>query len=135
MFNRKEEIHYICHILNNILLYLSFFIISYTLHSNHIHACIYKYIPSLKLTNHLKVDGWNTSFLLGWPISISNMPYSYNRSGTLLQQSQLFRPRKHTSNFSNKNFNWRGPMEKNVFKMKGTKKSIGILINQILLDV
>ncbi len=25
-------------------------------------------IPSLKLTWHLKMDGWNTSFLLGWPI-------------------------------------------------------------------
>ena len=26
-------------------------------------------VPSLKLTfSHLKMDGWNTSFLLGWPI-------------------------------------------------------------------
>ena len=25
-------------------------------------------LPSLKLTWHLKMDGWNTSFLLGWPI-------------------------------------------------------------------
>ena len=26
-------------------------------------------IPSLKLTfSHLKMDGWNTTFLLGWPI-------------------------------------------------------------------
>ncbi len=25
-------------------------------------------LPSLKLTWHLKRDGWNTSFLLGWPI-------------------------------------------------------------------
>ena len=26
-------------------------------------------LPSLKLTfSHLKMDGWNTSFLLGWPI-------------------------------------------------------------------
>ena len=25
--------------------------------------------PSLKLTfSHLKMDGWNTSFILGWPI-------------------------------------------------------------------
>ena len=27
-----------------------------------------KLVPSLKLTWHLKMDGWNTSFLLGWPI-------------------------------------------------------------------
>ena len=28
-----------------------------------------KNIPSLKLTfSHLKMDGWKTSFLLGWPI-------------------------------------------------------------------
>ena len=29
-----------------------------------------RWMPSLKLTNslHLKMDGWNTSFLLGWPI-------------------------------------------------------------------
>ena len=27
-------------------------------------------LHSLKLTcSHLKMDGWNTSFLLGWPIS------------------------------------------------------------------
>ena len=25
-------------------------------------------LPSLKLTRNLKVDGWNSSFLLGWPI-------------------------------------------------------------------
>ena len=25
-------------------------------------------LPSLKLTWHLKMDGWSTSFLLGWPI-------------------------------------------------------------------
>ena len=25
-------------------------------------------LPSLKLTQPLKMDGWNTSFLLGWPI-------------------------------------------------------------------
>ena len=26
-------------------------------------------VPSLKLTfSHLKMDGWNASFLLGWPI-------------------------------------------------------------------
>ena len=25
-------------------------------------------VPSLKLTWHLKMDGWNTSFLLGWTI-------------------------------------------------------------------
>ena len=25
-------------------------------------------LPSLKLTWHLNMDGWNTSFLLGWPI-------------------------------------------------------------------
>ena len=25
-------------------------------------------LPFLKLTWHLKMDGWNTSFLLGWPI-------------------------------------------------------------------
>ena len=25
-------------------------------------------LPSLKLTWHLKMDGWKTSFLLGWPI-------------------------------------------------------------------
>ncbi len=25
-------------------------------------------LPSLKLSSHLKMDGWNTSFLLGWPI-------------------------------------------------------------------
>ena len=25
-------------------------------------------VPSLKLTWHLKMDGWNISFLLGWPI-------------------------------------------------------------------
>ena len=27
-----------------------------------------KGIRSLKLTQHLQMDGWNTSFLLGWPI-------------------------------------------------------------------
>ena len=27
-----------------------------------------KKISFLKLTWHLKMDGWNTSFLLGWPI-------------------------------------------------------------------
>ena len=27
-----------------------------------------KGIRSLKLTQHLHMDGWNTSFLLGWPI-------------------------------------------------------------------
>ena len=27
-----------------------------------------KPLPSLKLTWHVKMDGWNTSFLLGWPI-------------------------------------------------------------------
>ena len=25
-------------------------------------------LPSLKLTWHLKMDGWNTTFFLGWPI-------------------------------------------------------------------
>ena len=28
---------------------------------------MHKYTASLKLTWHLKMDGWNTSFLLGWP--------------------------------------------------------------------
>ena len=28
----------------------------------------YNVLPSLKLTWHLKMDGWKTSFLLGWPI-------------------------------------------------------------------
>ncbi len=28
----------------------------------------YLKLPSLKLTYHLKMDGWNTSFLLEWPI-------------------------------------------------------------------
>ena len=31
-------------------------------------CCFFKYLPSLKLTWHLKMDGWNTRFLLGWPI-------------------------------------------------------------------
>ena len=31
-------------------------------------GCQVNSIPSLKLTWHLKMDGWNTSFLLGWPI-------------------------------------------------------------------
>ncbi len=31
-------------------------------------SSIYIVILSLKLTWHLKMDGWNTSFLLGWPI-------------------------------------------------------------------
>ncbi len=33
-------------------------------------CCPPDYLPSLKLTAslHLKMDGWNTSFLLGWPI-------------------------------------------------------------------
>ena len=30
---------------------------------------LFKKLPSLKLIfSHLKMDGWNTSFLLGWPI-------------------------------------------------------------------
>ena len=33
-----------------------------------IYQCSSTSIPSLKLTWHLKMDGWNTSFLLGWPI-------------------------------------------------------------------
>jgi len=37
--------------------------------SHPIEATIYKQIPSLKLTfSHLKMDGWNTHFFLGWPI-------------------------------------------------------------------
>ena len=27
-----------------------------------------KGLPSMKLTQHVKMDGWNTNFLLGWPI-------------------------------------------------------------------
>ena len=30
--------------------------------------CISDLLPSLKLTWHLKMDGWNSRFLLGWPI-------------------------------------------------------------------
>ena len=30
--------------------------------------CISNSLPSLKLTWHLKMDGWKTRFLLGWPI-------------------------------------------------------------------
>ena len=33
----------------------------------HCSSCVI-WVPSLKLTWHLKMDGWNTSFLLGWPI-------------------------------------------------------------------
>ena len=29
---------------------------------------IFQGVPSLKLTLPLKMDGWNTSFFLGWPI-------------------------------------------------------------------
>ena len=33
----------------------------------HCSSCVI-WVPSLKITWHLKMDGWNTSFLLGWPI-------------------------------------------------------------------
>ena len=33
-----------------------------------LRSLIVAYVPSLKLTCHLNMDGWNTSFLLGWHI-------------------------------------------------------------------
>ena len=41
-------------------------------------------LPSLKLTfSHLKMDGWNTSFVLGWPIF-----RGYVSSGSVIPKGQ-----------------------------------------------
>ena len=37
-------------------------------------------IPSLKLTYHLKMDGWKMSFLLGWPIFRCYVSFREGRS-------------------------------------------------------
>ena len=57
-----------------------------------------EWIPSLKLTfSHLKMDGWNTTFLLGWPIFRGFCCYVSFRKGTL--------PRSST-NSSRQNQSW-----------------------------
>jgi len=33
------------------------------------------FIPSLKVTKHLKMDDWNSSFLLGWPFFRGNVSF------------------------------------------------------------
>ena len=48
------------------------------------YKCSYNRVPSLKLTEHPKMDAWNTSFLLGWSIlrcyvSFREGKSSYNR--------------------------------------------------------
>ena len=51
-------------------------------------------LPSLKLTCHLKMDGWNTSFLLGWPIFKGYVSF---REGTIETHFHFHRNSHHPS--------------------------------------
>ncbi len=71
------------------------------------------HVPSLKLTfSHLKMDGWNTSFLLGWPIfrgyvSFRECTASHSEIwGTIFGHIFIFRLKNA----------WRSPWQKHVAK-------------------
>ena len=58
------------------------------------YHCPNSQLPSLKLTYHLKMDGWNTSFLLGWPIFKGYVSF---REGTIETHFHFHRNSHHPS--------------------------------------
>ena len=76
-------------------------------------------LPSLKLTWPLKMDGWNTSFLLGWPIFRGYVSFMEGN------QNQLWFPLNFEDKDSLKHSRVKAGFAGNMFFLPGSGRSQG----------